>query len=68
MNGMNRDAKQAPVVKTTDQTVAKSAGTVVQANIGETVNHNKPWRVVIRRNVTDGGSGNEDISRDIIDN
>lgn len=25
------------------------------------INHNKPWRIVIRRNVVDGGSSDEDI-------
>ncbi len=27
----------------------------------EKINRNKPWRIVIRRNVVDGGSTDEDI-------
>lgn len=27
----------------------------------EKINRNKPWRIVIRRNVADGGSTDEDI-------
>lgn len=27
----------------------------------EEINRNKPWRIVIRRNVVDGGSTDEDI-------
>lgn len=30
----------------------------------EEINRNKPWRIVIRRNVTNGGGSDENISGD----
>lgn len=39
--------------------------TVLSEKSEEKINHNKPWRVVIRRKV-DGGSCDEDISGDNI--
>ena len=34
---------------------------VLPDKIEEKINRNKPWRIVIRRNVVDGGSTDEDI-------
>ena len=41
---------------------AENVVTVVPTKVDEGINHNKPWRVVSRRKVTDGGSDNENIS------
>lgn len=42
--------------------------TALQGKTERKVNHNKPWRVVIKRKVADGGSNNKYISGDNINN
>lgn len=42
--------------------------TVLPRITEEKINHNKPWRVVIKRIVADGRSDNENISGNATDN
>lgn len=38
---------------------------IPEITMENSINRNKPWRVVIRRQVADGGSDNQSISRTI---
>ena len=41
---------------------------VLQENNEEEINRNKPWRIVIRRNIVNGGGSDENIFRSKEDN
>lgn len=42
---------------------SQSNNIVVQNNTtNEPINHNKPWRIIIRRTISDGGSENQGLS------
>ena len=41
---------------------------VLQGKTEEEINRNKPWRIVIRRNIVNGGGSDENIFRNKEDN
>ncbi len=53
------------MMKTEDTSTSSSQSNniIIQNNTkDEVINYNKPWRIIIRRRISDGGSENQDLS------
>ncbi len=59
---------EAIIVQSSIDSSATNSVTAMPVQAEREINRNKPWRIVIRRSVSDGGSDYENIPGTLIDN